>query len=461
MKNRIAHFAGGTQPGCRKGGSGGRLLLLLLMILCMHSPGLKAGQVEWNNRISGSQLAPGAILYLSDDLFPMPMNDPNWYADMDIYSAQSRVSLGIDRLSLKMESVDIDVKVKVRFTGFDKDFNQTVWEDDLLVHYDGNQSGEKEQMLDFRVREGMHYVVVRVLNVTVSGVATNPDFIYLESALAVDRTIDDWKNKWNTIDDNWSVVHEYLPEQTQLEIRWDFIEGAEEYELEWTFVHSKDGQNFYGTTDLGWDFRHDGTRIQTTHNVYRLPMRYEAGYLVYRLRAIHTIQSGDAVHRIPSEWTSTRYNPTQNQEQGSMQDLFNAIPGNANQFWLTWYGSDLNKNWQFSSQYAEEGKHIAGISFFDGTLRTRQTVTKNNADSTVAVGETYYDHQGRAAVQALPVPAINGTNPQLRFFNGEFSPGNGFNLAANNADAFDKSEFDTSPNCDVTAEPMGNGNGAG
>jgi len=73
----------------------------------------------------------------------------------------------------------------------------------------------------------------------------------------------------------------------------------------------------------------------------------------------------------------------------------------------------INKNWQFQASYAEEGKKKEVISYFDGTLRNRQTVTRINSDNHAVVGEVIYDAQGRPGVEVLPVPT--NTN-ELNFF---------------------------------------------
>jgi hypothetical protein len=44
------------------------------------------------------------------------------------------------------------------------------------------------------------------------------------------------------------------------------------------------------------------------------------------------------------------------------------------------------------------------VSYFDGTLRNRQTVTKTNTNNKAVVGESVYDNQGRVAVEVLPTP---------------------------------------------------------
>lgn len=443
-------------------------LLLILMLGGFLAGSVQAGEITFSNRIYGIQIAPGIAQSIKDDLFPsniMAPTAPNWDDDLTIYSAQGRVILGIDRETLHMATTDVDVTVEVNVSGYDAQLNQQFSTKTLTVHYDGDQTGENEQIKDFVIASGLHSVTVQVLSVTVNGTATVPDFVYLENQIVVDRTRNDWDTKWNTIDDTWQVEHSYLPEQTQLEVSWEFIEGAEEYELEWTFVHSPNGKDFaqININNIYYDFRYDATRIQTGANFYRIPIMYEAGYLVYRLRGIHTVQSVNGDYRIPSEWTSTRFN-SGDPDQGSINDVVSNFPTSGNQFILKHYGSSLVRNWQSSVVFAEEGKHVASAGFFDGTLRTRQNIVKNNADSVVVVSETLYDYQGRPAVQTLPVPAIENTFPQMRFYTGEYSPsGTGFNqnLAGEPYDKEDFDEDNPANGCGLTSPAMGTTYGSG
>ena len=53
------------------------------------------------------------------------------------------------------------------------------------------------------------------------------------------------------------------------------------------------------------------------------------------------------------------------------------------------------------------------VSYFDGSLRNRQSVTKINSDTTAIVGESFYDYQGRPAISSLPVPSFS---PKLAYY---------------------------------------------
>ncbi|MEL1244930.1 RHS repeat-associated core domain-containing protein [Flavobacterium sp. DGU11] len=185
--------------------------------------------------------------------------------------------------------------------------------------------------------------------------------------------------------------------EDELEISWSVFTDApaEEYELEWVWLDN------YGThtgnklqkDDISLtetEFRLNCTRIQTKKTFYRIPLIFSRGYLVYRIRPVGRFLD-DVSKYYYGPWTSgleektTVYNWPDVLEIGIDHE-------------------DGGKNWQYQSSYAEEGKKKEVVSYFDGTLRNRQTVTRINSNNQTVVGEVIYDTQGRPAIEVLPVP---------------------------------------------------------
>src|SRR5690606_17136045 len=82
-----------------------------------------------------------------------------------------------------------------------------------------------------------------------------------------------------------------LSSTEEIIISWDYLQGAEEYELEWTWI------DLYGdvlsvgadmsTIDLDeFTFSHNCTRIRTSHHFYQLPNLFAKGIIIYRVRAV-------------------------------------------------------------------------------------------------------------------------------------------------------------------------------
>ncbi|WP_123774109.1 thrombospondin type 3 repeat-containing protein [[Flexibacter] sp. ATCC 35103] len=182
----------------------------------------------------------------------------------------------------------------------------------------------------------------------------------------------------------------------ELVINWtrDIKSPAVEYELEWSWI---DNYNINGgklsTSQIPLteqDFKLNSTRIQTRNTIYRIPLVYSNGYLIYRVRPIGrfldntdkffygTWSSGlTGSFKLVSDWSHI-VEIDQTHESG--------------------------KNWQYQSSFAEDGKKKEVVSYFDGSLRNRQTVTRINSNNKAIVGEVIYDNQGRAAIEVLPAP---------------------------------------------------------
>ena len=77
-------------------------------------------------------------------------------------------------------------------------------------------------------------------------------------------------------------------------------------------------------------------------------------------------------------------------------------------------------NWTHQSTFAEDGKKKEVMSFFDGSMRQRQAVTRMNTDDYAVVLPTVYDYHGNASLQFLPVPVQDAG---FRFYeNGPSTP---------------------------------------
>jgi hypothetical protein len=195
----------------------------------------------------------------------------------------------------------------------------------------------------------------------------------------------------------------------ELVINWskDKIAPAIEYELEWTWIdnYNKTGGKL-ATSEISLteqEFRLNSTRIQTKGFAYRIPLIYSSGYLVYRVRPVGRFLD-DTTKNFYGIWSS------------GLTDSFRMMND-----WPHIHIIEIDqahelgkKNWQYQSSFAEDGKKKEVVSYFDGSLRNRQTVTKINSNNKAIVGEVIYDNQGRAAIEVLPTP-IEASG--IRFYN--------------------------------------------
>jgi RHS repeat-associated protein len=181
-----------------------------------------------------------------------------------------------------------------------------------------------------------------------------------------------------------------------LYLTWDPINGAEEYDLEWAvFDFNTENQallqrllnNDVAVTDeeINKLFENNSTRITTDGNEYNITMVYDARYMLVRMRQV---------------W----YDVNNIRNEGSWD--YKRTPSTD---WAIWelIRHESTLNWQYSATFAEEGKRKEVVSYFDGTARSRQSVTINNADKVAVVQETIYDEFGRAAANILPAPTMD------------------------------------------------------
>jgi len=217
-------------------------------------------------------------------------------------------------------------------------------------------------------------------------------------------------------------------------IEWANVSGAEEWEIEWQFLEYNN--QWTNLPSIAWsnlinppctdiDFRNNATRVRINKFTssssglllspyFEIPSIYESGYLVFRVRPIG--RDINTFEEIYGPW--------------SMNDkvsCFSLGVLNSNSMYVANYNEDLN--WQRNVSFAEEGKYKHVISYFDGALRNRQSVTLNNTDNVPIVGQTFYDYVGRPTIQVLPTPALdNNTNSCFRpNFNTSSATNTGYN----------------------------------
>jgi RHS repeat-associated protein len=217
----------------------------------------------------------------------------------------------------------------------------------------------------------------------------------------------------------------------ELNVHWQTERAADEYDLEWAYIDSLALSNYKtdGVYNIKKIFNNNATRVSIHSENYNIPLLYEAsGILFCRVRAVQVKQNGQ---RIESVW-STDYT--------------------AGLGTYGFRGLDPYLNWQATTSFAEEGKRKSVVQYFDGSLKSRQTVTKDNTTDTTVIAETFYDHQGRPAIQVMPTPSLSSII--------KYTPGfNTLNGAEYRKDEYDGILQDTCY-CQVGAPAMDKSSGA-
>ncbi len=272
-----------------------------------------------------------------------------------------------------------------------------------------------------------------------------PTNVYLTARIEVDRYysfVATAAPSYSTLTD---IDQDCNGAKDELRLNWGVYAGAEEYEVEWTYVNDYGTTlgTYLPTTQLTYNFAGNATRVTTTNNFYNISLLYEHGYIVYRVRAIGRAQTSPYA-KITGVWSLPN------------SALLNTL--NANNRYAVALELDVRKAWQYSGNFAEEGKKKETVTYFDGSLRSRQTVSRSNTEKAAVVGETMYDHQGRKAIEILPapvVPSCSTAQSVIRFY-ADFNQDD-------SGRAYSRNDFDLIPTgavCNSQTGPMGTASGA-
>ncbi|MET6997054.1 RHS repeat-associated core domain-containing protein [Chitinophaga defluvii] len=234
---------------------------------------------------------------------------------------------------------------------------------------------------------------------------------------------------------------------SQVSVNWTKQPGEEEYDLEWTYIDENSvWGNVLNTSGTGTTpavlapmFRNNATRVTISRQQYDISLVHSSKYLLIRIRSV--AYSGN--DRIEQPWSY---------EVNSGGSVVSGVIILNN----TWHEPGLN--WQYSASYAEEGKKKEVVSYFDGTLRNRQSVTVSQmgivggTDKYKVVQENIYDEFGRKAASVLPAPMAG---EQLAYETGATKTATG--AAYTYANVYKGN----SASCFTIPDPLGNTAGAG
>jgi len=245
-------------------------------------------------------------------------------------------------------------------------------------------------------------------------------------------------------------------DHVEMEFSWQLEPTAMEYDLEWTWVDDYKAASD-GTVDpvaipadqIPYDLQHNATRVTTSGNSYRVPLLYDRGYLIWRVRAVSRDPQYPWIP-IQATWSGAPMN-------GEVDDAgAYAVPVAKHQH---------HKNWQVTTSFAEEGKRKEVMVYADGTSRARQQVTRNNSLYVPIVGETIYDAVGRPAVQIMPVPKVTGGCDEISTGWAPITYTPDFNMQYVNGGPPDTYRFedllpDPNSDCAIIASPLDESTGA-
>lgn len=414
---------------------------VLLLSACLN---VMAGVEEYTTRIEGTAMGPGKVLEVRDLRYAEMLASPSLWAFNNV-KVEGLVELGTDYYLLQQSNTSyaFDVRLKISYQTWSGTAFVSAAPIFTTVHlrYNGAGTTAYDDKSIVRV-PGAHHMVVEIQGIKESGFpfmhilsdAALPDMFYADVRIRAERQHKMSLATGPSFIGKRPINLDAGSEPEELEIYWDYFAGAEEYQLEYTWVSDYNGKTVgtgSGTTNDSLtksqiifskrDFELNCTRVVTSNQYYRVPLTYERGYLLYRLRAVShgTSTSGYYDKRVYSLWSTDALG------------ALNTVNDYVNHRYRIESGHERDKNWQAKATFAEQGKRKDVVGYYDGTLRNRQNVTRINSDQNAIAGETVYDHVGRAAVNFLPVPTGDDA---IKFYSA-------FNLASS-GDVYDHTHFD-------------------
>ncbi len=410
----------------------------------------KAFAVEepYMNELKGAQVAVGNAFTVADEKFN---NTASWNLIQQNISVNNIISFEINfdtSIYFYNQPFECTINFKVYIYGNQSDtslITDSVTHSNisLQVRYD-TITGKPYKGIAMYKFTGAHKYKIRILSITSPQLSPIPAIFRLKGQIIVDRQY--------TFNDNSTDVTRYsVLNGNQLQLQWtpSAYPGAEQFDIEYTHfdgasnvaasIRSYAGGGGYSVPvdSLNNWFKNNNTRVTTASASYLFNIPYDSGFVLFRIRGVQ-IHYPDGV-RWEGNW-----NYLAREISGSC-----TAPGCPSGV-VFFNPHESNLNWQYAVSFAEEGQKKEVISYFDGSLRNRQTVTINNSDNKNIVQETVYDALGRPAVNILPAPTDDSTIHYFRGFNKNSS-----------GDPYSFTDLLYGTNCATAVDSVTNVSGAG
>ncbi|MGM0565984.1 MAG: RHS repeat domain-containing protein [Bacteroidota bacterium] len=417
-----------------------------IISILLISVSLAYSQTEtYETYLKTDEIAENAVLKLQDPrIYTSSGFNTGWSNDFRIRETNSGVELFIDPYTDDYGnnnfSMDVDLKVTYR-DDQDKVVQNSEGKDTTLLTLSVDYTAQgKHRNRDIQVLENAHLMHVEVESVNIQGAdtASLTNTVILRSFISVERYTD-MKN--TRVD---QPNHQYHAENNELHITWQEKSGAKWYDLEWAFVDNYGIQNGAmqpkSANKLRIDFSENSQRIRTKATEYSIPIVYEQGYLVYRVRPIAPAGPN---------FDLKQYGPWTIKENIRVSDAGNQV------FEITpsMVHENDKMNWAYDADFSERMHNQAKVIYYDGLYYDRQRVNQLKSENDVLISEKFYDHHGREALETLPATSGNDNpSPSLAYYDA-------FNLN-NQGVPYQKNDFDDITDCTPSAESMSNQSGA-
>jgi RHS repeat-associated protein len=394
--------------------------LLHIAVFLLSTVSVFAHIGTYTTILKGVNVAQNRVLLNQDDRYTYMLANAGWTTEFMYAGApKNRISLKYDGSERKVYTQAWWIEVSFSLQKWNNAGGALTTETGTLrITYD---PAAQTTFTDLQAYETSGGYKTRLI---ITGISKSSNLIFMPKDVSLESEI--IVERYYLLDPAQTafLAHVLNTTDNTIEFHWDFIPGAEEYDLEWLFVsyYEQNTANFPSSITSGL-FK-NATRVTTSNQYYRIGNIFDKGTIYYRLRAVG-IKPGNITLRFEGNWMGST---------------------TTNKF--TVLNTDDYKNWQYSSAFAEDGKLKEVATYFDGTGRQRQAVTLLNTENNAMIAEPIYDYEGRAAIQTLPAPDQNA--PTTLKFHEQFSLNSSGNL-------YSKKDFDTDnlydSNCDLGASP--------
>jgi len=361
--------------------AGKRLILAAIFLLLISKPLFAGNDPEYRQTLFGKNgdLVVANQVYTSDLNFEAYKNVTG--AIERTYYVKNAIRLMIDEESSAFISSDFTVSFDLEINAEDASGASSTVTKTLSLVYKNGAAQVSGAISSYEFRDAVKvYVKIMAINSDVS-------WDVLKNLKLVNEIISlrDWGfNCGTTLS---GIVTDSLFAD-EWKVRWNVPANFQtEYDVEWAWIDESAVGEYMtgGSPDMAKIFDNNATRITTSNNFYYIPLLYEDnGRLYARVRMAQIKVNGQ---RVEGSWFYLSDNGLA------------YLPRTA--------GHEENLNWQATTTFAEDGKRKTVIQYYDGSLRGRQTVAKDNVSRATVVAESFYDYQGRPVISVLPAPTLN------------------------------------------------------
>lgn len=377
-----------------------------------------------------------SILTVCNDLLTLgtPPTDTLWKGNYAIFSATGRVMLGIKKNNTNCLPDTFSFFTKLRIKYWTQKTTYHVFDTTLRVNYNKNKGFSYDEKAIYKI-DSACYIETKILSISNS---TYRKYLYLENQIEEER----YYLSFNpALSPAFTLSYSSTTDEIEININNSLVYQTDEYDVEWTFVSSyTDGgvNNTLSPTNAFYSFPRNAARVTLTGLKYKIANIFDKGYLLFRVRSV-AYGGNNFTHRIVGNWSVA--------DTGRLNGLSSAYTEINYSSTVKVHQATLG--WQYNVDFAEEARKKELISYFDGSMRNRQTVTRSNTDTTAIVAETIYDFEGRPAVNVLPAPAFQNI---IKYFPA-------FNINSN-GDRYSYIDFEQNNICAATTDSMKTTSGA-